>query len=174
VYAARVFGFFVSSVSSRNLANAAATDGCSFPASGRTDTPLLRALSSASLRWRRAAASCGSLPTEGHPPALFTPFEVVGAFGMGFRPAVYEDQVWLPPPIWRQNNGAIAETLAGLDPFDEVYFLTACWTPVTPPIQRGISIGITSLQVPDNKSNGGEGGIRSRLIQNALFLPTKL
>jgi hypothetical protein len=80
---------------------------------------------------------------------------------MGFRPAVYEDQVWLPPPIWRQNNGAIAETLAGLDPFDEVYFLTACWTPVTPPIQRGISIGITSLQVPDNKSNGGEGGIRT-------------
>jgi hypothetical protein len=32
---------------------------------------------------------------------------------------------------------------------------------VGPPIQSGISIGITSVQVQDNKSNGGEGGIRT-------------
>ena|SRR5258708_2198598 len=31
-----------------------------------------------------------------------------------------------------------------------------------PPIQLGISVGITGLQVPDNEGNGGEGGIRTR------------
>jgi hypothetical protein len=31
---------------------------------------------------------------------------------------------------------------------------------VIPP-DSGISVGITSLQVLDNKSNGGEGGIRT-------------
>jgi hypothetical protein len=30
-----------------------------------------------------------------------------------------------------------------------------------PPIQLGISVGITDLQVPDYKGNGGEGGIRT-------------
>ena len=93
MYAARVFGFFVSSVSSRNLATAAATEGCPLPFSGTTDTPLLRALSSASLRWRRAAASCGSLPTDSRIRLPFlAPFEVVRAFGMAFRLAVHEDQ----------------------------------------------------------------------------------
>ena len=30
-----------------------------------------------------------------------------------------------------------------------------------PPIELGISIGITELQVLDNQGNGGEGGIRT-------------
>src|SRR5438034_2482243 len=34
---------------------------------------------------------------------------------------------------------------------------------MTPPIQLGISVGITSLQVLDNKSNGGESGIRTHV-----------
>ena len=32
---------------------------------------------------------------------------------------------------------------------------------MTPPIQLGISVGITGLQVLDNEGNGGEGGIRT-------------
>jgi hypothetical protein len=32
---------------------------------------------------------------------------------------------------------------------------------MVPPIQLGISVGITGLQIPDYKGNGGEGGIRT-------------
>ena len=32
---------------------------------------------------------------------------------------------------------------------------------MTPPIQLGIGVGITDLQVLDNEGNGGEGGIRT-------------
>ena len=60
-YAAWVFGFFVSLVSSRKSATAAATDLCPFWASRTTETPLLTAFNSASLRWRRALASDGFL-----------------------------------------------------------------------------------------------------------------
>src|SRR3954467_4730238 len=34
---------------------------------------------------------------------------------------------------------------------------------MTPPIQLGISVGITSSQVPDYKGNGGESGIRTHV-----------
>src|SRR2546430_13231294 len=34
---------------------------------------------------------------------------------------------------------------------------------MTPPIQLGISVGITSLQVLDNKKAGGESGIRTHV-----------
>jgi len=44
------FGFFVSSVSSRNLATAAARDRWPPPFSGITETPLSTALNSACLR----------------------------------------------------------------------------------------------------------------------------
>jgi len=40
---------------------------------------------------------------------------------------------------------------------------------MTPPIQLGISVGITDLQVLDNEGNGGEGGIlKIRLITKGL------
>jgi|SRR5579871_4942917 len=50
------------------------------------------------------------------------PFEVVGAFGMAFRLAVYSDEVRLDAPVRRQDNGAIPHALAGYDAFGEVYF----------------------------------------------------
>jgi hypothetical protein len=58
-YAACVFGFFVSLVSSRKSATAMAIDLCPPWQSGTTVTPLLTAFNSASLRWRRALASAG-------------------------------------------------------------------------------------------------------------------
>jgi hypothetical protein len=38
---------------------------------------------------------------------------------------------------------------------------------MTPPIQLGISVGITGLQVPDNEGNGGESGIRTHACSMA-------
>ena len=48
--------------------------------------------------------------------------------------------------------------MRGFDSFGEVYF--AVGHSVNLP-DSGISVGITDLQMLDNKSNGGEGGIRT-------------
>jgi hypothetical protein len=39
-----------------------------------------------------------------------------------------------------------------------------------PPIQLGISVGITGLQIPDYKGNGGEGGTKTRLLKTPITL----
>ena len=66
---------------------------------------------------------------------------------MKFRFAVDQHDVGFDSAIRRQNNGAIAKTLMGLDSFGDVDF------PVGHPVtlsDLGISVGITSLQVLDN------------------------
>jgi hypothetical protein len=71
----KVFGFFVSFVSSRNSATAVARDLCPlFPfegTPGAISIPLFFALSSASFCIRRAVAVAGSFPTESR--VLFVP-----------------------------------------------------------------------------------------------------
>ena len=41
---------------------------------------------------------------------------------MAFRLAVYDDEAGLRPFVWREDDGAIPQALAGLDPSSEVYF----------------------------------------------------
>ena len=68
----------------------------------------------------------------------------------------------LTRPFAEQDDRAIAHSLAGLDSFGEVdFFALGVRHRMTPPIQLGISVGITDLQVLDNEGNGGEGGIRT-------------
>ena len=42
---------------------------------------------------------------------------------MAFRLAVYDDEAGLRPLVWREDDGAIPQALAGLDAFGEGYFL---------------------------------------------------
>ena len=108
------------------------------------------------MRWHRL----GSLPTDRRTRfALLAPFQVISAFVVSFLLAVDDHQIGLDPAVGGQDDRAIPHPLAGLDSFGEVYFLACVLATATPPIQLGISVGITSLQVLDNKSNGGEGGI---------------
>ena len=65
----------------------------------------------------------------------------------------------LDPPVWRENYGAIAQALAGLDAFSEVYFFRLV-------LASGAISDSTRNQLryhqhitTENKSNGGEGGI---------------
>src|SRR6266700_8009680 len=64
LYAASVFGFFVSFVSSRYSATDAASDLWPSPFSGTTGTPLFTAFNSASLRSLLPLASAASFPTD--------------------------------------------------------------------------------------------------------------
>ena len=97
------------------------------------------------------------------PSAIFTPFQVIRAFSVSFLAAVDGDQIRLNSAIRRQDHWAVPQALAGLDALSEIYFLAlGVGQRRQPPIQLGISIGITSLQILDNKSNGGESGIRIR------------
>ena len=113
---------------------------------------------------RTLCAAVGRILAYGqpHPPAVFTPLQVIRAFWVPLFPTIDGDQIRLNSAVRRQDNWAVPHALASLDAFGEVYFLAmrvGHWR--QPPIQLGISIGISSLQVPDDKSNGGERGIRT-------------
>ena len=93
---------------------------------------------------------------------MLTPFEVISSLWMPFRRAVYEDQIRFDAAIRRKDDGAIAHSARSLDAFGEVYFLGLKIRHLAqPPVELGISGGITRLYLVDNKNNGGEGGIRT-------------
>ena len=71
---------------------------------------------------------------------------------MSFLFAIDENQIGLDATVWRQDDRAIPHALKGLDAFGEVYFLALSVGHRTiPPIQLGISEGISILQLADNK-----------------------
>jgi hypothetical protein len=95
---------------------------------------------------------------QAHSFRAFAPFQVIRAFLVPFFLAVHEHNVGFHTSIGGQQNAAIPPSVRRLDSLCEIDFAIG-HAAILP--DSGISVGITDSQVLDNKSNGGEGGIRS-------------
>src|SRR5467141_2499349 len=58
---------------------------------------------------------------QANPLAVLAPLKVISTFGVSFLLTADDDQIGLDAAICRQNDRAVAQPLAGLDAFGEVY-----------------------------------------------------
>jgi hypothetical protein len=73
---------------------------------------------------------------------------------MPLFPVSDQNHIWLDSSVGGKHRWAIAGPFAGLDSFGG-----GCTGGSLAILHFDISVDISGLQVPDNKSNGGEGGI---------------